>query len=192
MRLTSLAVLGFPAAAVPATAGDQGPVIPKPAESEHCIRDNDTMRGYHMTMAYQQRDAVVHSGDRSGEFSIGRCVTRHAVPGADGKPVSYADPRHFCRACHDYEAVSIDCFDCRRSTPLTPSKAVANDLDRAYATATGYLGSAVDYPPDRGRRADASRLSRGGCAGISPRLAALHQGMPDRGLFQARRWRRTG
>jgi hypothetical protein len=146
MRLTSLAVLGLPAAAVPATAGDQGPVIPKPAESEHCIRDNDSMRRYHVTMAYQQRDAVVHSGDRSGEFSIGRCVTRHAVPGADGKPVSYADPRHFCRACHDYEAVSIDCFDCRRSTPLTPAKAVANDLDRAYATATGYLGEKAPRP----------------------------------------------
>jgi hypothetical protein len=142
MRLAITAALAFLLSASGAATGGEGPAIPKPAQGQRCIRDNAFMRRYHMTMLYQQRDAVVHQGDRSGEFSIARCVTCHAVPGADGKPVSYADPKHFCRACHDYEAVKIDCFDCHRSTPQAPVKGAANGLDRAYATLSGYLGAA--------------------------------------------------
>jgi predicted CXXCH cytochrome family protein len=129
-------------ASVATAAADGGvptPAIPKAAEGQHCVRDTAFMRRYHMTMLYQQRDAVVHQGDRSGDFSIERCVSCHAVKGADGKPVTYADPHHFCRTCHDYEAVKVDCFDCHRSTPMAPEKAASGDLDRAYATLGDYL-----------------------------------------------------
>ncbi|MEJ2035783.1 MAG: hypothetical protein P8X69_06795, partial [Maritimibacter sp.] len=40
-----------------------------------------------------------------------------------GTPVTAEDPRHFCRVCHDYAAVEVDCFMCHRSTP---------DEDKAY------------------------------------------------------------
>lgn len=118
------------------------PNIPK-AKGEHCVRDNAFMRRYHMTMLYQQRDATVHDGVRGGDFSIAGCVTCHAVPGADGKPVSYSDPKHFCRSCHTYEAVSIDCFECHASKPQEPQKAAAanpsgaNDLAALNAYLSG-------------------------------------------------------
>jgi predicted CXXCH cytochrome family protein len=123
----------------PAFAEDVGgrtpfPDIPK-AQGEHCVRDPAFMRRYHMTMLLQQRDETVHQGVRGGDFSIARCVTCHAVPGADGKPVSYADPKHFCRSCHAYASVSIDCFECHASRPTTPDKAAsaapAEDADLA-------------------------------------------------------------
>jgi hypothetical protein len=133
-----LAALALLFAAIPATA-DDGPVIPKAAQGQQCVRDAAFMRRYHMTMLMHQRDATVHEGDRGGDFSIARCVTCHAVPGADGKPVSYADSHHFCRACHDYEAVKVDCFDCHRSTPETQLKAASETPDRALANLSDYL-----------------------------------------------------
>jgi len=99
------------------------PAIPK-GRGEHCVRDNAFMRRYHMVMLKHQRDDTVHLGERDGDFSIKACVNCHAVPGPDGKPVSYADPKHFCRSCHAYASVSIDCFECHASTS-EPAKAAA-------------------------------------------------------------------
>jgi len=99
------------------------PAIPK-GKGEHCVRDNAFMRRYHMVMLYHQRDDTVHLGERDGDFSIKACVNCHAVPGPDGTPVTYADPKHFCRSCHSYASVSIDCFECHASTP-GPEKAAA-------------------------------------------------------------------
>ena len=94
------------------------------------------MRRYHMTMLKRQRDETVHEGVRGGDFSIKACVTCHAVEGADGQPVSYADPKHFCRSCHSYASVSIDCFECHASKPPSQAKAaqappVIDDADLA-------------------------------------------------------------
>lgn len=99
------------------------PAIPK-GKGGHCVRDTDFMRRYHMVMLKHQRDETVHEGVRSGDFSIKACVNCHAVNGADGQPVSYADPKHFCRSCHSYASVSIDCFECHASKP-EPEKAAA-------------------------------------------------------------------
>ncbi len=129
-------VLLFAAPALAEDAGGRTPLpdIPK-AQGEHCVRDNAFMRRYHMTMLLQQRDETVHEGVRGGDFSISRCVTCHAVPGADGKPVSYSDPKHFCRSCHAYASVSIDCFECHASRPAAAEKAAsaapADDPDLA-------------------------------------------------------------
>jgi predicted CXXCH cytochrome family protein len=111
------------------------PTIPK-GKGDHCVRDTDFMRRYHMTMLKRQRDETVHEGVRSGDFSIKACVTCHAVEGADGQPVSYADPKHFCRSCHSYASVSIDCFECHASKPASQAKAaqappVIDDADLA-------------------------------------------------------------
>jgi [DsrC]-trisulfide reductase subunit J len=97
------------------------PVIPK-GKGSYCVRPVDFMRRYHMTMLLQQREVMVHEGVRT-DFNIEGCVNCHAVKGADGQPVGYDDPKHFCRACHDYESVSIDCFECHASKPAPPVKA---------------------------------------------------------------------
>ena len=117
------------------------PAIPK-GKGDHCVRDTDFMRRYHMTMLKHQRDETVHDGVRNGDFSIKACVTCHAVNGADGQPVSYADPRHFCRSCHSYASVSIDCFECHASKPAAEEKAAQAGTsadDRDLAAINAYL-----------------------------------------------------
>jgi [DsrC]-trisulfide reductase subunit J len=122
-----LAALFTCAASVGIVLADEGagrtptPSIPK-GKGDHCVRDTAFMRRYHMVMLKHQRDDTVHEGVRGGDFSIRACVNCHAVNGADGQPVSYADPRHFCRSCHSYASVSIDCFECHASKPQ-PEKA---------------------------------------------------------------------
>jgi [DsrC]-trisulfide reductase subunit J len=144
-----LAALLTCAASVGIVLADEGvgrtptPAIPK-GKGDHCVRDTDFMRRYHMVMLKHQRDDTVHEGVRGGDFSIRACVNCHAVNGADGQPVSYADPRHFCRSCHSYASVSIDCFECHASKPQ-PEKAVeippAID-DRVLTMINSYLRGA--------------------------------------------------
>jgi len=102
--------------------------LPKPArgKGEKCVADTGWMRRNHMTALMHQRDATVHEGIHTGRFSLERCIECHAVNGADGKPVTIANPKHFCRTCHDYAAVQIDCFDCHASRP-GPKAATTNN-----------------------------------------------------------------
>ena len=109
------AAVGFALADEPAGRTPM-PVIPK-GKGDHCVRDTAFMRRYHMVMLKHQRDDTVHDGVRGGDFSIRACVDCHAVAGPDGQPVGYADPKHFCRSCHSYASVSIDCFECHASKP---------------------------------------------------------------------------
>jgi predicted CXXCH cytochrome family protein len=104
------------------------PDLPPAAEGEKCLRDNEFMRRNHMKMLLHKRDLTVHDGDRGAEFSLKKCLTCHAVRGADGQAVSSADPRHFCRSCHDYAAVRIDCFECHSSVPEPAAKSAASPL----------------------------------------------------------------
>lgn len=117
-RLALLAVLVLP----PLGAGAQQegrtphPVVPK-ASGGQCVADAAFMRKNHMKLLGHQRDATVHDGIRPVDRSLKACVACHAVPGADGRPVTVADPKHFCRACHDFTAVKVDCFECHASRP---------------------------------------------------------------------------
>jgi predicted CXXCH cytochrome family protein len=115
----SIAGAHVPAAFAQSQTGAQNDLVPHPPKGrgEHCVADTAFMRRYHMTMLKHQRDETVHEGVRGKSFSIGGCVSCHAVNGADGLPVSYEDPKHFCRSCHEYAAVSIDCFECHASRP---------------------------------------------------------------------------
>jgi predicted CXXCH cytochrome family protein len=116
MTLLIAAVLALPAAT--ATAGEPA-WVPKPARGrgEKCVADTAWMRRYHMTALLHHRDESVHEGIRTKRFDLTGCIDCHAVKGADGKPVTIASPKHFCRTCHDYAAVSIDCFECHASRP---------------------------------------------------------------------------
>ena len=92
------------------------PVIPM-GEGDSCVEDTDFMRRNHMDLLTHQRDETVHNGIRSKQHSLKECVACHAVPGPDAVPVTVASPEHFCRSCHDYAAVQIDCFQCHASRP---------------------------------------------------------------------------
>jgi hypothetical protein len=99
-----------------AAGGVPLPVIPS-GQGEACVADTQFMRRNHMTLLRHQRDETMREGIRGNPYSLEECVACHAVPGPDSMPLTVSSPDHFCRACHDYAAVSIDCFQCHASRP---------------------------------------------------------------------------
>lgn len=102
--------------AVPVMAGAPLPDIPK-GKGENCVEDTALMRTNHMEMILHHRDETVHNGIRTKKHSLKECIECHAVYDENHQAVSVASPKHFCRTCHDYAAVSIDCFQCHASKP---------------------------------------------------------------------------
>ncbi len=92
------------------------PVIAR-GQGDNCVADTQFMRRNHMTMLRHQRDETMREGIRGKQYSLRECVACHAVTGPDAIPVTVASPEHFCRSCHDYAAVNIDCFQCHASRP---------------------------------------------------------------------------
>jgi [DsrC]-trisulfide reductase subunit J len=132
--LLTAAVLLLPSMAARAGEADWRP---KPAhgKGEKCVADTDWMRRNHMTALLHHRDQTVHEGIRTKRFDLTGCIDCHAVKGADGKPVTFASPKHFCRTCHDYAAVQIDCFECHASRPDAKA-AAAGDALPGHASST--------------------------------------------------------
>lgn len=115
---------------------------PKPprGRGEKCVAETDWMRRNHPSALTHQRDSTVHDGIRTQRFSLKGCIDCHAVTGADGQPVTSASPQHFCRTCHDYVAVRVDCFECHASRPVAASPtgaAAPNALESAETAALG-------------------------------------------------------
>jgi len=126
LRYTVFAMLLLVMAGTGAAAGDSKlfPFIAK-GKGSACVRDTDFMRTNHMELLTHQRDETVHKGERPERENLKECIACHAVPGADGHPVSAKSPKHFCRTCHDYAAVRVDCFECHSSTPDRAEQAKA-------------------------------------------------------------------
>ena len=110
--------------AVSAYAETTGSGVPLPViakgQGESCVEDTNFMRRNHMSMLKHQRDETVLKGVRTRQYSLKECIGCHVVNGPDAIPVTVASPQHFCRSCHDYAAVSIDCFQCHASRPDPP------------------------------------------------------------------------
>lgn len=107
---------GAPVLAQETTSTAGGPAIPKALGDPH-PEGSDFMRINHMKLMRHDRDDTVHLGNREVKYSLKECVACHVVSDVDAMPVSVEDERHFCRACHDYAAVKIDCFQCHNSKP---------------------------------------------------------------------------
>jgi len=110
------------------------PVIPM-GLGDACVEDTDFMRRNHMELLKHQRDETVLKGVRSEQYSLKECLSCHVVYGPDAMPVTVASPAHFCRSCHDYAAVSIDCFQCHASRP-EPGEIPADHLLRIASPGT--------------------------------------------------------
>jgi predicted CXXCH cytochrome family protein len=121
-----VALLALVAGSQPGGAGEaaRATIAPVPAKGrgDKCVADTSFMRRYHMSVLNHQRDDTVHDGIRTKQFSLKECIDCHQVKGADGRAVTVEDPKHFCRTCHDYAAVSVDCFECHASRPGEPTK----------------------------------------------------------------------
>jgi predicted CXXCH cytochrome family protein len=135
--LTSLALVALlsgTTAVSSACAQESRVPIPSPpkGKGEQCVRDTAFMRANHMNLLLHQRDETVQKGIRTKKYSLKECVACHAVPGSDGQPVSYEDPKNFCRECHDYTAVKIDCFECHASKPPSKQANAAPNYENGY------------------------------------------------------------
>ena len=128
---------------VPAVAGAQearapggGPVITK-GKGDQCVADTDYMRRFHMTELTHQRDETVQRGVRTKQYSLNECVACHTTTGGDGKAVPINAPGEFCASCHEYAAVTIDCFQCHATKP---------DEDRQASRLTPFPTTAAANP----------------------------------------------
>ena len=116
------------------------PAIPH-GKGERCIADRDVMRRDHMRMLLSYRHQAVRDGAHQPQHGIDDCVSCHAVKGADGGSVGIDSPQHFCRVCHDYAAVRIDCFECHPSRPQAqPVRSGRAQTGSDVAALEHYLG----------------------------------------------------
>ena len=77
-------------------------------QGDQCVEPEDVMRRNHMEFIMHQRDKTMHEGIRTTQYSLKNCVNCHADP----KTNSVLGKDGFCSSCHQYAAVTIDCFSC--------------------------------------------------------------------------------
>ena len=106
-----------PVSAQQAEAPSWMPKPPKATGGDKCDNDPQWMRRWHMKILSHKRDETMRQGIRTDKYSLKRCITCHAVKNDAGKYITVKDKRHFCRSCHDYAAVRMDCFSCHASRP---------------------------------------------------------------------------
>lgn len=109
LLVTLLLCLCIPAA-LAAEANTPKPDIGKGGQ---CVKDTQWMRKNHMHLLKHQRDETVHKGVRDDKIGLKVCIECHASK-KDDSVIARNDS--FCVACHHYEAVKIDCFECHSGT----------------------------------------------------------------------------
>jgi len=120
--LTHLLLVGFLLVSGAVFANDDIdnslPKYPQPY-GEKCVEPTDVMRREHMNLIQHQRDETMHKGIRgiTAKHSLKDCIDCHVGYDDKGEAVSINDEGQFCQSCHNYAAVSIDCFSCHRTTP---------------------------------------------------------------------------
>ncbi len=84
---------------------------------DQCVAPTQAMRRNHFEMIKHQRDLTVRHGIRNRDDSLARCVDCHVRRDADGAAVAVNSEGQWCAGCHEYAAVSIECFSCHASVP---------------------------------------------------------------------------
>jgi len=127
---------------------------PQPAKGrgDKCVMPTDWMRRNHMKGLIHHRREAVHEGIRTPTFDLNGCIDCHQVKGDDGKPVKISSPKHFCRTCHDYAGVRLDCFECHASRPEQKTETTTGQLERSPHHHTGL--------PGHGGEGDVAALNR--------------------------------
>ena len=97
-----------------------GPFIPKAqrrySDTQGCVEPTEEMRKNHMEYILDQRDATVHEGIRTRQYSLEECINCHVSDAPDAPRVD--SEKHFCNSCHTFASVSIDCFQCHADRPV--------------------------------------------------------------------------
>ncbi|MFO7592478.1 MAG: hypothetical protein R6X15_00345 [Pseudomonadota bacterium] len=105
----------------PVAAGDNdgvGPNIPAPVKGKQCVEDTDEMRKNHMKYLLKHRDETLREGIRTKQYSLKECLECH-VPAKEEAQATRSEGEHFCKSCHMYTGVKIDCFQCHAERPET-------------------------------------------------------------------------
>ncbi len=113
IAIVLLMILSFSAASV---ADVTLPSYPK-GKGEYCVEPTDVMRRDHFEYLMHHRQISVHLGVRTKKHSLVGCVDCHASQADDGTYIPVNEPGQFCRSCHLYTAVKIDCFSCHAEVP---------------------------------------------------------------------------
>ena len=92
------------------------PDLPR-GKGEACVEPTELMRRDHMDLLNHQRDLTVHSGIRTRKHSLVECVECHIQRDDEGRFISINAPGQFCRECHAFAAVKVDCFECHATQP---------------------------------------------------------------------------
>ncbi len=97
-----------------------GPYIPEAqrrySDEQGCVEPVEEMRKNHMVYILDQRDATVHEGIRTRQYSLEQCINCHVSDAPDAPRID--SEKHFCNSCHTYASVSIDCFQCHADRPV--------------------------------------------------------------------------
>ncbi len=101
----------------PAGAEDIGPQIPKAVQGEECILPADEMRRSHMDQLRHDRDQTLRLGNRDVEFSLKACIACHVDPTEETVAGTQIEGPEFCKSCHDFAGVRLDCFECHTTRP---------------------------------------------------------------------------
>jgi hypothetical protein len=98
------------------------PELPKANKSfssdQACVEPIDIIRRNHGDFLKHHRNKTMHQGIRTKQHSLVQCINCHVTSDEPGNyPSIHEGKEHFCRSCHVYAAVSIDCFQCHSSQP---------------------------------------------------------------------------
>jgi|GEM_PF-311198 len=110
-----------PAAATDFAKGDYVTPGSKATGLENCVRETGFMRRNHMELIEHQRDLTVHQGIRSTTDSLAICIDCHVSYDQQQQAISVYADRQFCRNCHEFAAVDVNCFDCHSDVPVRPT-----------------------------------------------------------------------
>lgn len=118
-------------------AGDTNlPQVPKAkmnATEEHgCVSDVSDMRKNHMEYLLHQRDDTMRRGIRTKQYSLAECIECHVTEDSTGQVADFGTDKHFCSSCHNYVAVSIDCFQCHNDKPQGNAAMSANEMPASH------------------------------------------------------------
>ncbi|MCW8888009.1 MAG: hypothetical protein OQK25_02975 [Gammaproteobacteria bacterium] len=126
---------------VPNAIAEVGPIIPKAIKGKQCVEDTSEMRRNHMDYLKKHRVEALRHGVRTKQYSLKECLECH-VP-AKGTEAS-AENGQFCKNCHVFVGVKLDCFDCHATQP-EPLDGKAAKLHPFATPAMKALGG-IDQP----------------------------------------------
>jgi nitrate/TMAO reductase-like tetraheme cytochrome c subunit len=93
------------------------------SNSQECVEPIEVIRRNHGLFLKHSRHDTMHKGIRSIRHSLVDCINCHVTKDAEGNYPSISEgSEHFCRSCHTYTAVTIDCFTCHASQPENASE----------------------------------------------------------------------